>query len=286
MVGWREPSLVGSTPLTSCDAYWCSSNATWQSSIDTSIWQPRPVAARVDAGADVADGDADADGLRRPGGRAGHRHDPAQRLHRAIVRAHQPVGTRLAKAGDGRVAEPRVLLAEGLPPEPHPVHHTGPKVLDQHVRAREQRVQRLPVLWLLEVETDRLLTRVERFEIGRVTRRQPRTEVAGVVATDRVLHLDHACPQLAQQQRAVRPGQHPRQVDHGDVLQRPAARWRRRRGAGGRRQEARSVGTADERGVTRDRQLTDGSYAQCRQATYRHRAARLSNGRQTGRRRR
>ena len=206
--------------------------ATWQSSMATSTSAPSPVVGALVEGGDDADrgeqpGRDVADRRADPGRLAafgpGDAHDAAERLHHHVVGravAHRP---RLAEARDAGLDEPG----------PAPVY-LGPRVAEvgHGARAGSSRRARRPgragprrpprSSAVLEVEVDRLLAAVERGEVrGLPVAGTGRCERASSPWRGRSTLMMRA-PRSAEHERAVRPGQHPRQVDDDDAGQRPA----------------------------------------------------------------
>src|SRR5437899_3727330 len=100
-------------------------------------------------------------------------------------------------------------------------HRARAKVFDQRIRRVEQPVENLTTLGGFEVERDRLLTPVDRGEIGRFAILE-RAVLASVVALRRRLDLDYARSELGEQQGAVRARQDAGEIDDCDVGKRPS----------------------------------------------------------------
>ena len=132
---------------------------------------------------------------------------------------------------EGRV-QPRQLGVV----EPESGEPAGPEVLDEDVAARDQATQDLGPLRAPQVEPDAALVPIDGEEVGgrpRAGRLLPdprRPPAAGRVALGR-LDLDDVGAEVAQEHRAVRPGEDRRAVDDPKAGERP--------GRGG------SVGVAD-----------------------------------------
>ena len=73
--------------------------------------------------------------------------------------------------------------------------------------------------WLLEIERDAFLVPVDAQEIRALTFEKRRTPGPCVVAFSRLFDLDDTCAHVRQQHGAVRPGQHAREIEHGDSVE-------------------------------------------------------------------
>jgi hypothetical protein len=151
---------------------------------------------------------------------AGERHQPRLGLEDHVVggavrlRAGGAVARHRAlhEAGiDARAGEARAAETE-LPP------FGGEEVLDQDVRAAEQRGERRAPCRAFEIECHRPLVAVRRDEVGAdpgVPFAHPgRPPGAGLVAAVRLLDLDHVGSEVAQQHGEIGTGEDPRGVDH------------------------------------------------------------------------
>ena len=96
----------------------------------------------------------------------------------------------------------------------------GPEVFDQHVRPRDQPLQDRPPFGVLEIEGQAFLVAVDAEEVRAFFVQKRRAPGPGVVALARLLDLDDARAHVAQQHRAVRTRQHPRQVQDKDAVKR------------------------------------------------------------------
>ena len=128
--------------------------------------------------------------------------------------------------------EPRVQPTQRLVIEAEPREPADPEVLDQDIAALEQPAQDGRAVGLLEVEPDAALVPIDREVVGRGPglargRRRPdprRSPAAGRVALGR-LDLDDVGAQVAQQHRAVRPGQDGRAIDDAQAGERTRGGW-------------------------------------------------------------
>ena len=171
---------------------------------------------RVERSDDVDDRDARLGGcLRRPG----DAHQPAHRLHERVV-AGEIAARMFAEAADLAVHDARIAARHGRVVEPEALERAGLEVRDDDVGARAQLARQLEVGGVLEVEHDRALVAIGGVVVRRaplrVRRRQPAPRV---VACGR-LDLDHVRPQIAERLPDERPGEHPREVDHEDPVER------------------------------------------------------------------
>ena len=153
----------------------------------------------------------------------GQAHHAAHRLHDHVEGGPRRVGPGLAEARDRRDDQRRMPRVQDVPAEAELRQHAGPVVLDQNVRARDELGEDRAVAVGGEVERDALLAAVQRHEVGRLAVEE-RPDLARVVAVSGPLDLDHARAELGQHQRAVRPRQHARQIDHRDSGERAVRR--------------------------------------------------------------
>ena len=114
--------------------------------------------------------------------------------------------------------------------EAEPLHHAGPEVLDQHVGLADEAMHQGDRLGMLQVEREAALAGVELAEIGALAVAQRRAQ-AHVVALGR-FDLQHVGAHVGEQARAVRAGQHDREVEDAEAGERvratvwQAAAWR------------------------------------------------------------
>ena len=73
----------------------------------------------------------------------------------------------------------------------------------------------------LEVEGDAFLVAVDAQKVSALAAHEGRTPGAGVVSLVRVFDLDDPSPHIAEQHRAVRSGEDPREIEHGQAGERP-----------------------------------------------------------------
>ena len=138
---------------------------------------------------------------------------PSAWIDRVVARLIAP-RARLAEAGDRAVDQPRPSRpTTRLVAEPQPLHRAGTEVLDQHVGAIEQPLEDRRARRLLQVERQALLVAVDAEEVRALAADERRTPRARVVAAAGLLDLDDARAHVGEQHRAVRPGQHARQID-------------------------------------------------------------------------
>ncbi len=153
--------------------------------------------------------------------RPGDAHQATLGLQHRVVTRFVPPGAGLAEARDGAVNQPRPLRPERLIVEAGPCEGARTKVLDQDVGAVDQPAEQRPALSRLEVERDALLVAVDAEEIGTLPADERRSPGASVVPTPGLLNLDDAGAHVGEQHRAIRAGQHPGQVDHGQSVKWP-----------------------------------------------------------------
>ena len=243
MFGWALPRRPGAIPDTNAFWAWLTSADSVEASSEMSIRWPGPGRRAVGSlagdqrrqdahgpehpGHHVADRDAD---LGRAAAvlvrRAGDRHQAARGLDDEVVARPVGGGSVGAVAGDGEVDEARIQPLELVVVEAEAGEAAGPEVLDEDVAAAEQPAQDLGARLRLEVEPDRSLVPVDGQVVGGGSgpvglgpdpRRPPGARPVAVGWLD----LDDVRPEIAQEHRAVRPGQDRRAIDDGQSGQRP-----------------------------------------------------------------
>ena len=125
----------------------------------------------------------------------------------------------------GRVETPQRLVVEPEAGKP-----TDPVVLDKDVATFDEATQDRRAIRRLQVEAEASLVAVDREVVGRGAVRRRLADPGRSPATRGValrwFDLDHIRPQVAEQHRAVRPGEHGRAVDDAQTVQRPRDRAR------------------------------------------------------------
>jgi hypothetical protein len=127
------------------------------------------------------------------------------------------------KAADGAGDDARVDGTEVLVVNLQLAGDPGAEILDHHVGAAHKIVEHRQARLAFEVNSDTLLVAVQRDEIGalavegvvRIRGQQP----ARALALER-LHLDGLCAEVGEDHGAVGPGQHMRQVQNTNAVQR------------------------------------------------------------------
>src|SRR6185295_10225302 len=112
-----------------------------------------------------------------------------------------------------------MLRRQRLVVEAHLRERARAEILDEDVALRDQLLQNRAPFGVLEVERDAFLVAVDAEEIRALAAKKWWSPRAGVVAFARLFDLDHARAHVAEQHRAVRARQHPRQVEHGDSIE-------------------------------------------------------------------
>ncbi len=174
---------------------------------------------RGDGGIESCDDVDDRDArLRRSVGRAGHAHQPADRLDERVV-ARECRALPLAEARDLAVDDAWVDGGDLLVAEPEALERARLEVRDHHVRALAQPTCELAVGGVAEVEDDRALVAIRGMVVGgaalRIRRRRPASRVVAV----RRLDLDDVGAQVAERLRDERAREHPGQVDDAQAVQ-------------------------------------------------------------------
>jgi hypothetical protein len=147
-------------------------------------------------------------------------HDAGHRVDDVVEGRLVAQGPALAEAGDGAVHEvglhrrERGVVASELRDD------AGQEILDDDVGGPRQVEQDLARLRMREVEREARLARVDPDEVrGLVSPSRFHLGVAAprVVAFARALDLDHARAQVGEQSRAIRTGQHTREIENGEA---------------------------------------------------------------------
>ncbi len=95
---------------------------------------------------------------------------------------------------------------------------TDLEVLDQNVGARRQGPDDLLTARVFEVHSQTLLAAVHREVVGALAARERGSPTARIFTSER-LELPDRGPEIGQQLGAVGPGENPREIQNGDVLQ-------------------------------------------------------------------
>ena len=90
-----------------------------------------------------------------------------------------------------------MLDAEGRIPESQIVEGAWPKVLDEHVRASQQSLERVASCRDFQVQRDALFVAIDAQEIGALAPGKRRSPGAGFVSTAGLLDLDTRAPMSA-----------------------------------------------------------------------------------------
>ena len=163
-------------------------------------------------------GDRYAQSVWRPVAAAGNTHQSAFALHDCVIPGLAPARTGMAEPGDRAVDKPRMRSLNRRIVEAELGQRAWPEVFDEHVGARDEPIERGSALRLLEVERHALLVAVDAHEVRALARLERRTPAACIVALAGLFDLDDPCPEVGEKHRAVRPGEHPGEVEDGDTL--------------------------------------------------------------------
>ncbi len=137
-----------------------------------------------------------------------------------VVAGHASARAVLAVAADRGEHHARVRRGERGVPDAERVDHAGAEALDDDVGAPREGEERPAAARVLEVDRDRALVAVHR-PVERACGPAVRAERARIVAGTGVLDLDDVGAQIGEMERAHRPGQQPRQVEHAHAGERP-----------------------------------------------------------------
>ena len=148
---------------------------------------------------------------------AGDRHQPAHALRDLVEARPFLVGAVLAIGRDAGIDDARIDGLQVRIIDPQPPFHVGAEILDHHIGLlREPQQQRAPGL-VLEVDGDAALVAVQILEIAAVAGAANR--VAALQPLRR-FDLDDIGAPIGELARAGRPRTHPRQIEHGEMIER------------------------------------------------------------------
>ena len=159
------------------------------------------------------------------GGRAvrgpGDRHQAAHRLGQQVVR--RPVGIGAGKSADGSDHQVRVARAKSIGIDAEASGGGRTVVVDQQVGGGEEPIEIAAAVRRAQVQDHAALVAVHRCEvraapIGRVA--PPRRPPAPRLVASGWLDLDDVRPQVAEQHRGERTGQHAAEVHDADPVER------------------------------------------------------------------
>ena len=158
---------------------------------------------------------------RRPAGLARQAHGPAHGLERQVERRPFPVRPVLAEGRDRADDQPWIEPAQDLGRTAEAGHHARTEVLPDDVGHATEIVEDLPPLRRLEVHRDALLVPVDREEVGALALgpQEGRPHHAHGIASPRILDLDHLRSEIGEEHRAVRAGQHAREVEDAHAVE-------------------------------------------------------------------
>ena len=132
----------------------------------------------------------------------------------------------MAEARHGAIDQPWKFFLERLEAKSKLFHRAAAIIFDQHIGTREQSFQDLAVAVRLQIQSDGFLAAIDAHEIaglGFACRCfHKRTDMAAVVAANRLFDLDNSGPQLVEHQRGVWSGKHACQIDDKDAVKRSA----------------------------------------------------------------
>src|SRR5262245_30323278 len=147
---------------------------------------------------------------------AGDIHQPRLPLDHEIVAGQTPARPRRAVTRDRAINETLVERARAVGAQSQPLERARPEVLDENVRAADERFDQLTALGRLEIDGDALRVAV-RPEVVRAPAVDEGRPPARLVSVVRVLDLDHLGPHVAEQHRAEGAGEDTREVEDGET---------------------------------------------------------------------
>src|SRR5689334_10573052 len=127
---------------------------------------------------------------------------------------------RLTESGNRTVNDSRMARDNLRVPPAEPIERAGPEIFDDHVRAREQRVDHASGGSVFQIERDALLVAIDAEEVRAFAVDERGAPRARVIATAGLLDLDHPRAEIAELHRAVRARQHAREIQNRDALER------------------------------------------------------------------
>ena len=161
-------------------------------------------------------------------------HQAALALHHGVVSRLMASRSGLPESRDRAIHEARMRRVQRVEVEPHLGERARAEILDQHIAFRDEPVENRAPVGLLEIQRDAFFVSIDAQEIGalalvrgvpiaRTLRdgvQEGRSPGARVIALARLLDLDDASAHVGQQHRAVRAGEHARQIEHRDAVER------------------------------------------------------------------
>ena len=161
-------------------------------------------------------------------GFSGNFHQPAHRLGDHIEAGFVRQRAGAPETGYARQDQPWIDAVQGIPVETHFLQCARHIIFDQHIGLAQQIPEYVLALVRPEVQGQAALVAVKDHGVERFAFNE-RCVTAAVLAAARRLNLDDIGSHVAQQHRAVRPGDIARYVQHADAIQRAGGGVFRRR---------------------------------------------------------
>jgi hypothetical protein len=113
------------------------------------------------------------------------------------------------------------LRAQGFVAQAEAVHRARAEVLDQHVHALDQVEAELDALGLFQIDADAALAAIQAEKEVRLTAGKGRSPAAAHISRARFQLIDLRAV-IREEERAIRPGERMRKVEHANAVQRTA----------------------------------------------------------------
>src|SRR5207302_7189766 len=123
--------------------------------------------------------------------------------HHHVVGRIVRVGAAMPETRGRGIDEARIALVQAIPAIAELLHRARAEVFDERVGLVEQPLEDLAAVGRFEVERDRFLAAIDRYEIGGFAVLE-RTVLAGVITLLRRLDPDHSGAELGGPERAGR----------------------------------------------------------------------------------
>ena len=160
-------------------------------------------------------GNRNADPQRPVTGQAGDRHQAAHALSDLIEARPIRIGPILAEAGNARIDQARIDLAQRFVIDAEALLHGRAEILDQYVRLLDQALEGGEPLRRFQIERHTALVAMQVLKIRSLAWSAHR-----LIGIGRRLDFDDVGAPIGELARAGRPGPHPRQVEHGEARKR------------------------------------------------------------------
>ena len=152
---------------------------------------------------------------------AGQGHEPARGLKHRIVAAPGDRSRFVAPVARNRaIDQSRIVFRDAVIVEAEPFHDSIGKIFDDDVGARDELERDFPPRIGFEIERDAALVAIGAEIKGALSTAGGGHVMTTVITLDRHLDLDDLGAEVGELLRAVGPGEHLREIDHAQTLER------------------------------------------------------------------